>query len=193
MKYTKLLRIWHWLNAIAILGLLGTFLLRKTFLSWRTNSEVIVQKLAEYDIDVTTAAAKVVAKTIRAPMWEWHIIFGYALAALILFRLFIFLKQGISYKDTSSLYKLGLTILYSIFYLLVTFMALSGITLHLGADLGISKGFIGDLKEIHETVAWFFVFYVPIHISGAVIAELGSQKGLISKMISGADEQKTTA
>jgi len=38
-------RVWHWLNATVILGLLGTVFLRKTFLSWRTNSELIVQKI----------------------------------------------------------------------------------------------------------------------------------------------------
>jgi len=185
MKYTKLLRIWHWLNALTIFILLGTFFLRKTFLSWRTNSELMVQKFAEFDIEITTEAAKVVAKAIRTPMWEWHIIFGYVLAGLILFRIFIFVKEGMSYKNTSSLHKIGITILYTIFYLLVIFMVFSGIAMNLGTNMGISDEILHNIKEVHESVAWFFVFFVPIHIGGAVVADMTKEKGLISRMVSG--------
>lgn len=80
MKYTLKFRIWHWLNAIVVLGLLGTFFLRKTFLSWKTNSEIIMTKLSDIGIEITAQQAGVIAKTIRAGMWEWHIYFGYALA-----------------------------------------------------------------------------------------------------------------
>lgn len=80
MKYTIQFRIWHRLNAIVVLGLLATFFLRKTFLSWRTNSEIIMSKLSEMGIDITTQQAAGIAKAIGAGMWEWHIIFGYALA-----------------------------------------------------------------------------------------------------------------
>ncbi len=185
MKYSKLLRIWHWLNALTIFILLATFFLRKTFLSWRTNSELMVEKFGEYNIEITTQMAKSVAKAIRAPMWEWHIIFGYILVALILFRIYIFVKEGMSYKDTGSLHKIGVSALYTIFYALITFMAISGVVLHLGGDIGVSKEFIGDLKEIHESSAWFFVFFVPLHVTGVIVADLTSEKGLISKMVSG--------
>lgn len=88
-------RIWHWVHAVVVLGLLGTVFLRKTFLSWRTNSELLVQKLSEINVEVTADQAKVLAKAIRAPMWEWHIILGYALAALVLWRIILFsLKVG---------------------------------------------------------------------------------------------------
>ncbi|HIP47065.1 MAG TPA: cytochrome b/b6 domain-containing protein [Campylobacterales bacterium] len=185
MKYSKLLRLWHWLNALTIFILLATFFLRKTFLSWRTNSELIVQKLAEVDIEVTTEVAKTIAKAIRAPMWEWHIIFGYVLATLILFRIFIFIKEGMSYKNFSSLHKTGITLLYTLFYLLIFFMALSGITMHQGVDIGLSKELIHDIKEIHELTAWFFVFFVPAHIAGVVVADMTNETGLISRMVSG--------
>ena len=46
-RFSLSLRIWHWLNAIVVLGLLGTFFLRKTFLSWRENSQIIMHKLAD--------------------------------------------------------------------------------------------------------------------------------------------------
>lgn len=185
MKYSKLLRIWHWLNAITILGLLATFFLRKTFLSWRTNSQLIVDKFELEDIEVTTELAKATAKAIRAPMWEWHIIFGYILAGLIIFRIIIFIKEGVSYKDFSSLHRKGITALYTVFYILVTFMTISGLVIYFGADLELSKDFRGSLKDIHEYVAWFFVFFVPLHMGGVLVAELTDEKGLVSKMISG--------
>ena len=79
MKYSAHFRLWHWLNAFVVLGLLSTVLLRKTFLSWRTNSEIIMTKLSEAGTEITAEQAKLIAKAIRAGMWEWHIIFGYAL------------------------------------------------------------------------------------------------------------------
>ena len=185
MKYSPLLRLWHWLNAFTIFILLGTFFLRKTFLSWRTNSETMITEFAEFDINISIEAAKAVAKVIRAPMWEWHIIFGYVLAALIIFRVLIFIKEGMSYKNFSTFHKKGITLLYTLFYLLVIFMAISGITMHQGIDIGLSKELIHRIKEIHESVAWFFVFFVPLHIAGVVVADMTNETGLISRMISG--------
>ncbi|WP_309494568.1 hypothetical protein [Sulfurovum sp.] len=59
-------RIWYWVHAAVALGLLGTVFLRKTFLSWRTNSELLTQKLSEINLEVTADQAKVLAKAIRA-------------------------------------------------------------------------------------------------------------------------------
>jgi len=50
-------RVWHWIHAMVILGLLGTVFLRKTFLSWRTNSELLIQKLSEINVDITVEQA----------------------------------------------------------------------------------------------------------------------------------------
>ena len=58
MKWSLNFRLWHWIHALVILGLAGTVLLRKTFLSWRTNSEILTQELARIDLTVTEAQAK---------------------------------------------------------------------------------------------------------------------------------------
>src|SRR5665648_532924 len=87
-------RIWHWMSAAVVLGLLGTVFLRKTFLSWRTNSEILAQKLAEINLEVTAAQAKSLAVAIRASLWEWHIILGYALAVLVVWRILLFFTQS---------------------------------------------------------------------------------------------------
>ncbi len=65
MKYTLKFRVWHWLNAIVILGLLGTVFLRKTFLSYKTNAEILMSKLSDMGVDITIEDAKIVSD----PCW----------------------------------------------------------------------------------------------------------------------------
>ena len=184
-EYSRLLRVWHWLNALVVTGLLGTFFLRKTFLSWRDNSDILMDKFLYFDIDITAEQAKAVAKAIRAPMWEWHIIFGIALAGLLVIRIIILIKDGGFNYDSPSLHIKIVHIGYKLFYLILMFMAVSGLILVWYKDMGISKDLAHSIKEIHELVAWAVVVFVPLHIAGVVIADNSDQKGIISKMISG--------
>ncbi|MEA2100096.1 MAG: cytochrome b/b6 domain-containing protein [Campylobacterota bacterium] len=187
MKYSASFRLWHWLNAFVVLGLLGTVFLRKTFLSWRTNSEILMSKLSEFGIEITVEQAKILAKAIRAGMWEWHIILGYALSFLILYRIYLHFTNSTNKESFSSLdlHKKAVQILYYIFYATLLFMAVSGIVLLFSSELGMAKDLTHDIKEIHELVFNFILFFVVAHISGVVIHELKNEKGLISSMISG--------
>lgn len=187
MKYTLQFRIWHWLNAIVVLGLLGTVFLRKTFLSWRTNSEILLNKLAAMDIEITTAQAKVLAKAVRAGMWEWHIILGYALAALVAYRIFLYFTDKSTKESFASLtlHKKAVRISYYILYATLFFMALSGLLIHFHDALGISKTIEHDMVEIHEAVYNIVLIFVPLHIAGVFIAENQGESGLTSSMISG--------
>ena len=67
-NFAPLFRLWHWTMALAVLGLIGTVLLRKTFLSKSANAEIIRQKLAGFSITINLDQAVAVAKAIRAPM-----------------------------------------------------------------------------------------------------------------------------
>jgi len=184
--YSKSLRIWHWLNAIAIFGLLGTFFLRKTFLSWRDNSAIIMEKFSSFGIEVSAEQAKAVAKAIRTPMWEWHIIFGIMLALLLLFRIFILFKEGgFGYDNSASLHMRMVHWGYKVIYLILIFMAVSGVILTWHDALGMSKDFAHSIKEVHELIAWTIVIFVPLHIIGVFVADNSDQKGIVSKMISG--------
>ena len=182
-------RIWHWLHAAVVLGLLGTVFLRKTFLSWRTNSELLTQKLSEIDLTVTEAQAKVLAKAIRAPMWEWHIILGYALAALLLWRIVLFFTQSgkQNYQDlkSESLHKKMVKIGYIGIYAILAFMAMTGLVIHFYEELGLLKETAHDIKEIHELVFNAVLIFVPLHIIGVVVAEMRDEKGIISDMVHG--------
>ena len=170
-NYSVLLRSWHWLNAVVVIGLLGTFFLRKTFLSWKTNATLITEKLGSYGIEVTADQAKAIARAIRAPMWEWHIILGVAL--------------GFGYEENGSLHTRLVHWGYKALYLVLVFMAVSGVMIHWDEALGISHAMVESLEGIHESVAWAVVYFVPLHILGVIVAEHRGQKNITSKMISG--------
>ncbi len=185
-------RIWHWIHAAVVLGMLGTVFLRKTFLSWRTNSELLTQKLAEIDLTVTEAQAKVLAKAIRAPMWEWHIILGYALAGLLLWRMILFFtqsgKQNYQNIQTETLHKKMVNLGYIGIYVILTFMAVSGLVIHFYEELGLLKETAHDIKEIHELVFNAILIFVPLHIIGVIIAENRDEKNIISDMVHGGNK-----
>lgn len=197
------LRLWHWLNMLAIFGLLATVLIRKTFLSWRTNSVVIQEKLSQAGTVITPELAKDIAVAIRNPLWDWHIYLGYALAALLITRLLVFLfveKKGLEIKPIKNLLRMSqvpalekrsalhfnlVKTGYIIFYLATSMMVMSGLFLTFKAELNLAKDLAGSVKEVHELMMWFFVVFAIGHIIGVVFAENGNDKGLISDMVNG--------
>jgi cytochrome b561 len=187
MKYSVNFRIWHWLNAFVILGLLGTVLLRKTFLSWRTNSEIIISKLSEFGVVVTQEQAKAVAKAIRAGMWEWHIILGYALALLVFYRIYLYFRDDSVIEKFADidLHKKSVRLLYMVMYATLFFMSLSGFVIYFYQTLGLSKDMAHEIKEIHEAVYSFLLLFTPLHIAGVVFADIKHERGIISRMIHG--------
>lgn len=187
MKYSTSFRIWHWLNAIVVLGLISTVLLRKTFLSWRTNSELLITKLAEIDISITNEQAKVIAKAIRAGMWEWHIILGYALAALVIFRIYLYFRDSSKRETFSSLnaHKKIVRASYYLIYATLFFMSVSGFVIYFYEVLGLTKDMAGAIKDAHELVYNILLYFAPLHIIGVFIAENRDEKGIVSTMING--------
>lgn len=203
-KYQPLsLRLWHWLNALVILGLLGTVLLRKTFLSWRANAALIENKMQAAGATVTPELAKDIAISMRNPMWDWHIYLGFALGGLLLARilvgLFVVKKcpsaqavqdfwnvRGVAGNERGkALHHALVKTSYALFYLVTAFMVASGFALNFKNDWGLSREFADVIKEIHELTMWFFVVFVIGHLGGVVIAENRDDQGLVSDMIHG--------
>jgi len=183
-NYSLHMRIWHWLNAVVVLGLLGTFFLRKTFFSWRANAEIIAAKLQTFGIIVTQKQAGALARAIREPMWEWHIILGYAFAGLVAWRLVMIFREGFGYAPVNA-HMAWVYRGYKIFYAVFAFMAVSGILLHLGDKIGMGESLEDSIKEMHELVAWSVAGFVALHIAGVFVADNRDQKGITSKMVSG--------
>ena len=188
-KWSLNFRLWHWINALIVLGLIGTVLLRKTFLSWRANSEILMQKLSGIGIDITAEQAKMLAKAIRAPMWEWHIILGYALAALVLWRILLFFtpsgKQNYQNLSGETLHKKMVKLGYLVIYAALLFMTVSGLAIHFHDTIGLTKETAHDIKEVHELVNYILLYFVPLHIIGVFIAENQEEKGILSAMVNG--------
>lgn len=180
-------RIWHWFNALAITGLLLTVLIRKTLLSWRTNSVVISSKLEAAGHSIPTELAVDLAKTIRNPLWDWHIWLGYILGALLIIRFLIAIvgKKRTKNNNHSPVVKF----LYVVFHLMTALMVITGLLLIFKKDLGQTiLSMAGLLKEIHEVSMWFFVGFIIVHIAGVIRAEYGESPGIVSDMISGGKE-----
>lgn len=187
MKYSLNFRIWHWLNALVIIGLIATVVLRKSFLSYKTNAQIVVTKLSEIGTDIALEDAKIIAKAIRAPMWEWHIILGFALSALLLYRValhFMHAKQKEPF-NTLSTHKKMVQLLYCALYAALFFMSISGLSIYYSELLGLGKELTHTIKEAHEAVFAFIAIFVPLHITGVVIAENKDEAGIVSTMING--------
>ena len=188
-QFTPLYRIWHWLMALSVIGLLATVLLRKTFLSWRTNSEIIMSKFQDAGIEVTAELAKATAKAIRSGMWEWHYIFGLFLGISILIRIYMMLSK----KAELPIFKLikaprEKKLQYTVYLFLCFFimmMALSGGFLYFHESLGFTKNGIHWLKETHEFMMWGIVLFVSLHLAGVLKHEFDTKEPIISKMIHG--------
>ncbi len=191
-QFTPLYRFWHWLMAFSIIGILGTVVLRKTFLSWRSNAELIQAKLSAAGTEVTAETAKMIAKAIREPMWEWHYIFALFLALSIVIRLYMVFRDPkifpllvlIRAPKEEKLQR------GTYFFLCVSLMvmALSGGTLYFHEFLGFSKEGVHWVKELHENIMYAVLLFVSMHLAGVLRHEFVTKESIISKMIHGDDE-----
>jgi len=192
-KWSLNFRLWHWIHATVVLGLLGTVFLRKTFLSWRANSEILTTKLSSIDISVTADQAKMLAKSIRTPMWEWHILLGYALAALVVWRIALFFtdsgKQNYIHLKEENFHKKMVKLGYIGIYATLFFMSVSGLTIHFYEFLTLTKDTAHNIKDIHELVFNVLLVFVPLHIAGVFVAENRDEKGILSDMVNGGEER----
>ena len=189
-QFTLLYRVWHWLLALSTLGLLGTVLLRKTFLSWRTNSEIIQTKLLENGVEITPEIAKITAKAIRSGMWEWHYIFAIFLGISIVIRLYMMLTKQAQLPILKFLQAEGFEkkIQYTVYTLLCFFimlMAISGTVLYFYEFLGFTKESIHWIKEAHEFMMNGVILFVVLHLIGVLKHEIITKEPIISKMVHG--------
>lgn len=187
MKYTLNFRIWHWLNVIVVLGLLGTVFLRKTSLSYKTNAEIIMTKLSDVGVDIFKEDAVVIAKVIRGAMWQWHLILGYALAFLILYRVYLFFadKGKVEKFSVLTLHKKGARVSYFIFYISLILITLSGFAIYFNEKLHLGKEIIAQIKDIHEMFYYVILVFVVVHVVGVIISDVKDEHGIISTMING--------
>ncbi|MEA1916647.1 MAG: cytochrome b/b6 domain-containing protein [Campylobacterota bacterium] len=180
--YSPLFKLWHWLNAFVLTSLVGTVLLRETFLSKHTNADILTQKLQTLDISITHESAIMLAKALRGPLWDWHIILGYALIALLVYRILLIFDKKTVVEKPEDLHMKAVKCGYKILYAILTLFAITGIMMVFRTDLGISKEIAHQAKELHELL-YYGMWFIPLHVIGVIVEHKKSKSQLIDKMI----------
>jgi len=202
-SHSASLRIWHWLTFLFITGSIVTVLLNSTLLSPRDNVKMVQEQLAKKGATVTDEQAFAVSHEYEEKMWDVHKLIGYGLAFLLLARVVIEFTQP---EEEKMRYRLKIAAIrfkengpkkfeyrhylrvkrsYMLFFLLLFCMALTGLGMAFGRDLGLSRGIHGFIKEVHEIVQYLMYAFIVIHLAGVIIAENGKIKGIVSGMING--------
>lgn len=184
-NYSKTYRILHWLIAFAFLLLLITIFLRKTWMEKNHVAEIIQTFLKDNGYAALPQDEAIsLAKKIRKPMWEWHIYLGYFLTGLYCIRLAVPFFGEMKF---SSPFKEGLNTktkfqfwVYLVFYTCTAVSLITGLIIEFGP-----KVYKKPMEEIHELSLYYLLSFMILHFAGILIAEFTSDKGLISRIISG--------
>ncbi|TDG34932.1 cytochrome b/b6 domain-containing protein [Pedobacter changchengzhani] len=204
-KYSRALRIWHWVNTMLICGSLITVLINSTLLD-RDNSSIVQTELQQAGTTVSPVQAASVLHGMEDQVWDFHIYFGYAIATLLVFRLIteiyaspkrrLFKKVKFSYNDYFILKKnreiarhdFFVKSLYLIFYALITVMAITGLLLAFKHSIGIPESISHSIKEVHGFCMYLILGFIVLHLAGVLLSERKEGKGIVSDMINGGKE-----
>lgn len=177
-------RLLHWLIAFTILFLMITVFLRLTWLEKNNVAAILQDNLQALNITLDHEDAIKIAKKIRKPMWDWHIYSGYFLMGLYVLRLINLYFSGIIFPNpfhrTSSLKQKIQGWTYIIFYFLMSISLITGFFIVNG-----SPDYKDFLESIHVQSIYYVVLFIILHMTGLVLSEYSSEKGIVSKMING--------
>jgi len=197
------IRIWHWLTFLFVIALMITILLESTVLNQRQNISVVQTELQKKGVTVDNNQALAVSHLYAEKIWDIHKLLGYGLSFLFLARILIELtqpkeekmkfrlqkalalfKQFESDKKESKHY-LAVRVGYSVFYLLLLAMVVTGLIVAFGSDFGMPGPLKRNFKEVHGFIQYLIYAFVAFHLGGVILAELGKAKGIVSGMING--------
>ncbi len=197
------IRLWHWLTFLVISFIVLTVLLASTLFSPRQNIPEVQNKLAGKGIVIDNNQAFSVTHIFDDKLWDLHKLLGYGLSFLLLARIGIELTQPTDEKLKSKLknalnlskqngwnkkeakHYLIVKFSYTLFYLLILYMVLSGLSLAFGRDLGLSRDTNHLIKEIHGFGQYLIYAFIFFHLSGVILADIGKSRGIVSGMING--------
>ena len=185
-KFSKLHRILHWTISFVLLFMFLTIFLRQNWMNKYNVAEIMVKQLSEISIDIADDQAVIIAKKIRQPMWQWHVYVGYLLAGLYLVRiLYLFITKG-AFKKPFSKETVGKekmqAVVYTLFYIFLGGSLITGGLIVFGPE-----EYKHSIESIHKLSNFWLMAYLILHLGGVVVGELGSEKGIISKMINGGE------
>jgi len=202
-EHSAAIRIWHWLTFLIISGSIITVLINSTLTNQRANVPMVQEQLKSKNVVVTEDQAFAVTREYEDKFWGIHKLLGYSLAFLLIARSIIELTQPgeekikTRIKNALGLFRkrdgnrmdyrhyLGVKYGYLLFYLLLSCMAITGLCMAFGRDLGLPREISRTLREIHSFGQYLMYAFVIIHLSGVLIADITNNKGLVSGMING--------
>ena len=94
-KFTVLHRTLHWVMALAMMILFATGFLRMTWMSKSTVVSVLSETAETKSLLKDQMVG--IAKSIQAPMWEWHELFAHIMIITIVVRIVYMLTKGIRF------------------------------------------------------------------------------------------------
>jgi cytochrome b561 len=188
-NYSKVYRILHWLIAITFILLLLTIFLRKTWMEKNHVAGIIQDFLADNGhAALSQDDAILLAKKIRKPMWNWHIYFGYVLTGLYCIRLavpfFGEMKFSSPFKaelDSKTKFQFWV---YLVFYVCSAISLVTGLLIEFGP-----KNLKDPMEEIHVLSLYYLLGFMVLHFGGVLLAECTSEKGIVSRIISGSKKE----
>lgn len=201
-KYASSTRLWHWLNFVIISASLVTVAINSTLFDHAQRSFVKAE-LLNAGASVSDKQAGAVTHGLEDQVWGIHIYFGYALAALFLFRLiaefFLPSAQRITPKikkayqayfilkkeREAAKHELVVKGLYLIFYFLLLIMVVTGLLLAFEDFTGIPGNIDHSIKEFHGFCMYLILGFIILHLAGVFMAERKDGKGIVSDMING--------
>ncbi|MEN8137278.1 MAG: cytochrome b/b6 domain-containing protein [Bacteroidota bacterium] len=192
-KWSAPMRIYHWINSLVITLLLITVVLRKTVLDKHLLNQNIQNFLEENNFEIAKDLTLNLAKQIRSEMWDWHYVFGFILASLIVIRVVLFftksgitvIKDGFSFLTKKKKNNYWIQLLYLAVYLAIFIISLTGVLMYFYKNLGWTHDTKELLESIHVSIMNIIIYFIPIHIIGIVLAENEDEKGITSDMING--------
>jgi cytochrome b561 len=186
-SFTRAHRILHWLIAFTFLFIIVTVLLRMGWMNKDHMAAITSGSLHNRQVNLSREDAIAVGRAIRRPMWDIHIYAGYVLIALYCIRLAVMRIEGPVFRNPFS-GKLSRKERFKSWVYLVFYVCL-GISLSTGACIEFigkrSPGTYAVMKAVHVQSLYYSLAFIFLHVGGLVLAELGSDQGIISRMVHG--------
>lgn len=208
--YSAAMRIWHWANAALVSGQLLTILFLKVIVNARGAIPELQRAVSAKGGALTEQQGRSVAHVISDRIWTWHVWMGVTLAACWLgWTVMQALdpagrRFGARLRAAAQRYRLAppaehadarhalvAKLTYAAFYLFITTMVITGLSLVFADDVPLLHGIEHQVKEVHNFTMYLIIGYLVLHVGGVVWAELTGDHGLVSRMVSGAGREKT--
>ncbi len=195
-KWSKGMVAYHWLAAIAVIGLLITGISHMTWLDPHTVMDNVNAALSKNGEKVSRDVMFAFFRATSGSMMQIHFYLGFTLAVLILARIALYLRgerrvtklfRALFVPDTSKKKPLR-NLTYVIAYLGIIIMVTTGLLMYFDRSLGISRGLHEVLMTTHQATMFVLLTYVIIHVIGVFWAENSDEPGITSSMMNGKPE-----